>query len=78
MLYLRVSPYISPDVIITTQLWYATTKQPPLYVMTDGPYGHFQIPIKDYSVLVLVAGGIGITPMMSILKYAFVSVVYLA
>jgi len=34
----------------------------------DGPYGNLSVNIEQYNTLFLVAGGIGITPMMSILK----------
>lgn len=44
-----------------------------LWVRADGPYGQLQIPIKEYRVLVLLAGGIGVTPMMSILRFHFPS-----
>lgn len=33
----------------------------------DGPYGSLSVPLEDYSTIVLVAGGIGITPLYSIL-----------
>lgn len=37
-------------------------------VMMDGPYGSFQVDLDRYTRLVLVAGGIGVTPMASILS----------
>eukprot|EP01105_Mastigella_eilhardi_P018833 TRINITY_DN4392_c0_g1_i2.p1 TRINITY_DN4392_c0_g1~~TRINITY_DN4392_c0_g1_i2.p1 ORF type:complete len:1205 (-),score=276.71 TRINITY_DN4392_c0_g1_i2:2925-6539(-) len=42
-----------------------------LWVRADGPYGHFSVPFKRYPVLVLVAGGIGVTPMISVLRGIF-------
>lgn len=36
-------------------------------VKVDGPYGGLSIPIEAYSHLVLVGGGVGVTPMMSLL-----------
>jgi len=37
-------------------------------IKVDGPYGALSIPIyQSYSTIILCAGGIGITPMMSIL-----------
>lgn len=34
----------------------------------DGPYGSFSVRLQDYKLLVLVAGGIGVTPMASLLQ----------
>jgi len=34
----------------------------------DGPYGRLSIGLKEYNVIVLFAGGIGVTPMMAVLK----------
>jgi len=34
-----------------------------------GPYGKLGLDVMDYSVLILVAGGIGVTPMASILQW---------
>ena len=39
----------------------------PLSVSLDGPYGSLTIPFSLYPTLLLVAGGIGITPLASIL-----------
>jgi len=36
-------------------------------VFIDGPYGHCAVRWEDYSSLILVAGGIGVTPMIAIL-----------
>jgi len=42
----------------TTELW----------VRTDGPYGNYKLNYRRYPVVVLVCGGIGVTPIMSMLK----------
>ena len=34
----------------------------------DGPYGSLHIDLSSYSQLVLIAGGIGITPIVNILE----------
>ena len=39
----------------------------PIQVRLDGPFGSFSIPHTDYPTLLLVAGGIGFTPMASLL-----------
>ena len=39
----------------------------PLYLSLDGPYGR-AISYSEYEDVVMVAGGIGITPMASILS----------
>ena len=39
-------------------------KPPTVYL--DGPYGKLAVPVEEYESLVLVAGGIGITPMASL------------
>jgi predicted ferric reductase len=38
-------------------------------VLVDGPYGCLSIDLGDYSRLLLVGGGIGITPITSILAF---------
>jgi NAD(P)H-flavin reductase len=40
-----------------------------LQVRVDGPYGRAQVQLHRYRVLVLVGGGIGITPLLSCLDY---------
>jgi predicted ferric reductase len=40
-----------------------------LTVRVDGPYGKINMELLDYHTIVLVAGGIGITPMFSVLQY---------
>jgi predicted ferric reductase len=42
---------------------------PTLAVLVDGPYGKLSIDLQRYRQLVLVAGGIGLTPMTSVLSY---------
>ncbi|KAJ3186267.1 hypothetical protein HDU85_007707 [Gaertneriomyces sp. JEL0708] len=37
-----------------------------LTIMVDGPYGTLDIPPEPYALVVLIAGGIGITPLLSI------------
>ena len=40
-----------------------------LKVKVDGPYGKLSVDLRDYSSVVLVAGGIGVTPMISTLLW---------
>ncbi|KAH3743555.1 glucooligosaccharide oxidase, partial [Pelomyxa schiedti] len=42
-----------------------------LWVRADGPYGCLQVQMKTYPIVVLIAGGIGVTPMMSIMRDIF-------
>ncbi|CUG90073.1 ferric reductase-like protein, putative [Bodo saltans] len=42
---------------------------PPLTIAMFGPHGKLQVPIADCRHVVLVSGGIGVTPMMSILEH---------
>jgi len=37
-------------------------------IKVDGPYGRVGVKISDYKVILLLAGGVGVTPMISILK----------
>jgi len=46
----------------------ASVFQRDVKVRVDGPYGGPSIDIYDYPILVLVAGGIGVTPLFSILS----------
>ena len=39
-------------------------------VRVDGPYGRLQVDLTRYKTIVLVAGGIGITPFLSIIEWA--------
>eukprot|EP00727_Mastigamoeba_balamuthi_P005148 m51a1_g14631 ferric reductase (1061) ;mRNA; f:19649-23783 len=39
-----------------------------LWVRADGPYGKMMLPVKSYRTVVLIAGGIGVTPMVSLLR----------
>jgi ferredoxin-NADP reductase len=40
---------------------------PPLRL--DGPYGHLSLTPDDYSRLLLLGGGVGITPLTSTLRW---------
>eukprot|EP00727_Mastigamoeba_balamuthi_P011185 m51a1_g669 Ferric reductase (785) ;mRNA; r:252805-255750 len=42
-----------------------------LWVRADGPYGHMTLDPADYHVAVLVAGGIGVTPMVAIVRSVY-------
>lgn len=42
---------------------------PTLAVLVDGPYGRLSIDLQRYHQLVLVAGGIGLMPLTSLLSY---------
>jgi len=46
-----------------------TMLSPALSILVDGPYGELSIDLRNYRQLVLVAGGIGITPLTSVLSY---------
>jgi len=37
-------------------------------IKMDGPYGRVGVKLSDYKIIVLIAGGVGVTPMISILK----------
>jgi len=37
-------------------------------IKIDGPYGRVGVKLSDYKIIVLIAGGVGVTPMISILK----------
>ncbi len=39
-----------------------------LWIRVDGPYGDLNMNYRRYPVLLLVSGGIGVTPAMGILK----------
>ena len=39
---------------------------PPLRMYVEGPYGTFELPLSHYHTLLLVSGGIGITPLQSV------------
>ncbi|CUG87225.1 ferric reductase-like protein, putative [Bodo saltans] len=41
----------------------------PLTITMFGPYGKLQVPVADCRHVVLVSGGIGVTPMVSILEH---------
>uniref|UniRef100_A0A1D1XQY5 Ferric reduction oxidase 7, chloroplastic n=1 Tax=Anthurium amnicola TaxID=1678845 RepID=A0A1D1XQY5_9ARAE len=46
----------------------AQYSQAPLKMRIDGPYGRTSLDFMQYRSVVLVSGGIGVTPMMSILR----------
>jgi len=47
----------------------ASTKPPSDFVVKiDGPYGNLSVPAREYGTVALVAGGIGITPLYSLLQ----------
>ncbi|PRP84216.1 ferric reductase-like transmembrane protein [Planoprotostelium fungivorum] len=37
-------------------------------IRVDGPYGNVNVPLTRYPVMIMVGGGIGITPIMGVLK----------
>ena len=39
-----------------------------MYIRVDGPYGNLNFNYRRFPAVILVAGGIGVTPVMSILK----------
>jgi len=42
-----------------------------LTILVDGPYGHLGIKPLEHEVVVLVSGGVGVTPMLSTLQYIY-------
>ena len=55
---------ISPRALISP-----VNKVEGLTILVDGPYGKLSIDVRNYRKLVLVAGGIGITPMTTTLSF---------
>ena len=59
-------------VVRTTGDWTARLQnlQPQDGVLFDGPYGRFShLPISGQTEIIMIAGGIGITPLLSMLRY---------
>jgi len=52
----------------TRQLVDSAKERGSLWVRCDGPYGNHRINFRRFHVLVLVAGGIGVTPVMGFVK----------
>jgi len=50
----------------TNRLRMLATDKNTLNVNVDGPHGHVALPLSTYESILLVAGGMGITPMLSI------------
>lgn len=42
-----------------------------MWARIDGPYGHFSFNYKKYPVLILTCGGIGITPLLSLIRTVY-------
>jgi len=55
----------------TTKIVNLAKEQGALWMRTDGPYGNPKFNYRRFPTLVLCAGGIGITPIMGIIKDAF-------
>jgi len=49
----------------------SATKKQNIYVRVDGPYGNLHLNYRRFPAVLLVAGGIGFTPMLGILKDMF-------
>eukprot|EP00047_Mylnosiga_fluctuans_P001135 m.214109 g.214109 ORF g.214109 m.214109 type:complete len:537 (-) comp10143_c5_seq6:372-1982(-) len=43
----------------------------PLYVRVDGPFGGFSFNMEQHPVAVLIAGGVGVTPMINVLRSVY-------
>jgi predicted ferric reductase len=52
----------------TNYIYEKAKKKEYLWFRVDGPYGNLTIDYQRYPVILLIAGGIGITPIMGILK----------
>ena len=51
----------------THKLWSMVDKLPGTRVRMDGLYGKVSVPVERHSSVVLIAGGVGLTPMLDIL-----------
>lgn len=56
----------------STNASWVTTPFPPLGI--EGPYGQLSTPLGDYPHLLLVGGGVGVTPLTSTLKWLWAEV----
>ena len=61
------------DEQFTGQLYRMVSRNIPIKVNVDGPYGALSLRPDDYDVIILVAGGIGITPMISLAHHCLSS-----
>ena len=52
---------------------YASNKSNEMYIRVDGPYGHLPFDPRTTPVAVYFAGGIGITPIIGILRHVYLS-----
>ncbi|PRP81419.1 ferric reductase-like transmembrane protein [Planoprotostelium fungivorum] len=57
----------------TQDLVAAARSNPKMMIRVDGPYGYLNANLRRYPVIILFAGGIGITPVISILRDLFES-----
>lgn len=70
------SPNDRDELLITTRMrntaFKNSLKEVPLgtQVLVDGPYGNFTLKKDASKLAVMIAGGIGITPMLSMITYA--------
>ncbi|PRP83649.1 glucooligosaccharide oxidase [Planoprotostelium fungivorum] len=55
----------------TRDLLQAAKENPKLWIRVDGPYGYLNTNLRRYPVVMLFAGGIGVTPVISILRDLF-------
>ena len=55
----------------TTEIVELSKKKKPTWIRIDGPYGRQDYNPRRYPVLLLVGGGVGITPVMSMVKDLF-------
>jgi len=53
---------------MTTKLVEGAKLKSSMWIRTDGPYGNLKLNYRRFPVFVLAAGGIGVTPVVSILK----------
>ncbi len=52
----------------TQHIFDKASKNDAVWIRVDGPYGNLNINYKRFPVLLMISGGIGITPVMGILK----------
>jgi predicted ferric reductase len=52
----------------TSKLYAKAKDQESMTIRVDGPYGNLNLNYRRYPIIIFVAGGIGITPILGMLK----------